>query len=846
MQAAQALAGRNAKRVRLPEGALVGRDREVHRLVGSLAAGAGVLLVGDAGVGKSRLASAVLDACERAGSLVYRNVAARGCQHVAFAGIADMLPPAASDLEVFRATEDWLRAEAGGRPVVVGVDDVHWLDDASGALLARLSANRTVTVLATARTDSAAAEPVASLRRTADLSRIDLAALAPDAVAALVEGVLGGPTDGLTRDAIWRLTQGNPLLVRDVVRAALDAKSLTAQTGIWTWRPAEPGALGRGDAARLTMDALARADWVALRYLAYGGPLPVEVFERLVSAPVAERLEERGLVRLEERGLVGLVHPIHGEAIRARTGPLRARRVLRDLAAELAGDQTGEHARDGTRLVVWRCDAGLPVPESELLAALDDALMDGHPTVALRLAERAGSAYGALYAGRALIVLGRWAEADAHLRMAYEGMSQPIQRARAAALSALNLLWGLRRPGAAEAVLAAARRTLPAAVRHELLVAVAAVAAFRRDIRAALGSVSAALDRPSGDPLLAAAAVPLRSYLLIVSGVPGLAAAEFTPPGTGVWPAVRAAVQGCHAYALAMSGRIDEAATAAAGYYADAVRHGSADGVGLLALVSGVCAAGRGRARDATRWYGEARAVTGRHSLLPIRAAILGRGFPSQVYQGLAGPGRLDGYVTGRQLRAQVEDLVRAGLLTPAIESAHLLSRIDPAAETAARLRRLASMTDSELFIWYADHADAIAAAATDPRADPGRLERLSMAWEERGYAPLALDAAARAETLCRPGDGRRAGRLGRRVARLRERCDGRWPAWLPRPVPAAALTRREREVCELAVAGLGNADIAARLVLSVRTVENHLQRAYDKLGVRQRGGLRRALAAEA
>ena len=40
-------------------------------------------------------------------------------------------------------------------------------------------------------------------------------------------------------------------------------------------------------------------------------------------------------------------------------------------------------------------------------------------------------------------------------------------------------------------------------------------------------------------------------------------------------------------------------------------------------------------------------------------------------------------------------------------------------------------------------------------------------------------------------------------------------------------MTRREREVAGLAASGESNKEIAARLFLSARTVENHLQRIY-------------------
>ena len=48
-------------------------------------------------------------------------------------------------------------------------------------------------------------------------------------------------------------------------------------------------------------------------------------------------------------------------------------------------------------------------------------------------------------------------------------------------------------------------------------------------------------------------------------------------------------------------------------------------------------------------------------------------------------------------------------------------------------------------------------------------------------------------------------------------------------------LTRREKQVAVLAARGLTNRDIAARLCLSVRTVEAHVDRILTKLGFRTR-----------
>jgi DNA-binding CsgD family transcriptional regulator len=63
------------------------------------------------------------------------------------------------------------------------------------------------------------------------------------------------------------------------------------------------------------------------------------------------------------------------------------------------------------------------------------------------------------------------------------------------------------------------------------------------------------------------------------------------------------------------------------------------------------------------------------------------------------------------------------------------------------------------------------------------------------------------------------------------------------RPPTDGALTPSEQRTSELAAEGLSNKEIAARLVVSVHTVEVHLSRAYRKLGIRSRGQLADALA---
>lgn len=64
-----------------------------------------------------------------------------------------------------------------------------------------------------------------------------------------------------------------------------------------------------------------------------------------------------------------------------------------------------------------------------------------------------------------------------------------------------------------------------------------------------------------------------------------------------------------------------------------------------------------------------------------------------------------------------------------------------------------------------------------------------------------------------------------------------------PPPEPTAALSARELDVLHLAAAGLNNDAIAARLTLSIRTVERHLSNVYTKLGVSGRTARTAAVA---
>jgi DNA-binding NarL/FixJ family response regulator len=84
------------------------------------------------------------------------------------------------------------------------------------------------------------------------------------------------------------------------------------------------------------------------------------------------------------------------------------------------------------------------------------------------------------------------------------------------------------------------------------------------------------------------------------------------------------------------------------------------------------------------------------------------------------------------------------------------------------------------------------------------------------------------------------------RARTFAERCEGAHSPALETGREPTALTKREREVASLAARGMTSREIAETLVVSTRTVENHLQRAYEKLGLSGRSELAAALGSDA
>jgi DNA-binding NarL/FixJ family response regulator len=155
----------------------------------------------------------------------------------------------------------------------------------------------------------------------------------------------------------------------------------------------------------------------------------------------------------------------------------------------------------------------------------------------------------------------------------------------------------------------------------------------------------------------------------------------------------------------------------------------------------------------------------------------------------------------------------------------------------APRLRELTDLVEGHMTTARADHAAALVSA------DPTALAAVSQAFEAIGAWLAAAEAAATAAVaLRRAEEPRKAIAAELRAAELARRCQGAITPALRGIQTQALLSSREIEVATLASSGLANKEIACRLSVSVRTVENHLQRVYEKLGVARRADLAQAL----
>jgi DNA-binding CsgD family transcriptional regulator len=182
-----------------------------------------------------------------------------------------------------------------------------------------------------------------------------------------------------------------------------------------------------------------------------------------------------------------------------------------------------------------------------------------------------------------------------------------------------------------------------------------------------------------------------------------------------------------------------------------------------------------------------------------------------------------------------------------AVEGGHLLwgllglhdaVRFGRAERVVSAIDRLCAQTGVAGALPDAVARHARAAAARDPR----ELGNTVDTFVAIGATRLAVEAAAQAGRMFDDLGDRTAAR--RSVARAQVLAGGPLPPITTVGGPTGALTDRQAEIVVLLVAGLTGPEIADRLSLSVRTVENHVAAVHRALGVSSRRELLAAVGA--
>ncbi|MGW1792811.1 LuxR C-terminal-related transcriptional regulator [Streptomyces tubercidicus] len=850
---------------------VLNRESELDEIEGLAVRGRGALVTGPPGVGRTRLLQETLRRLPREGTAA--GVVGPGIPaHRDLTGLLERCVTAAP----FRG--------GSGPYAVLGVDDIHQLAATVAEQLAVAVREGRVLLLATALAGIPLPTAVEGLRRDGLLGDVEVTAFDQAGTARALRARLGSQVATDTTARCWDLTGGNALLLTELTEQALADGRLRPTQGLWRWEGLVGRPAGRvAETARRMLDGLDSDEQELVAVLSLVGSVPDDLPRLAELAPVAERLNRRGIVVAERTGRrlrLRLGQPLCGHAVAAGLPTLTARRLRRQLADELeptgAVQLSGDTGLDLLQSVSLRVDAGQHPPAGRLRAAAATALLRFEFESAERLARaaldtgetaadgRAPDFAATLLLGRALAGQGRCDEAATALAAA-DGRSAEVTAARIG-----NLAWGLGR--VTEAATLADRSVQRAP--HGPARGLQATVRLLQDRLADVAETGDAVLRESHAAPALQSCLPLAAFAHTELGdaAAGLAMLERCPVES--WQdEARHAHRVVSAHAALESGDIARARGAL-----ERLRCADAPWDIRRRLRADVLQAGvyrvTGRAPEAAALLRRAAAVQDSQDWFTTRAWVL-----AQLAGALAESGQSTEAVrTLIEVRAAARQAVphpvaddkvaleealvlgrsgdvpgalrrcgeverraaAAGRRTTALAALHLMARLGSAGQAAERLDALGGFGAGPAAALRAEHIRALA------RQDGEALDDLADRFASLGGHPLAAESASQAHRVWQGAGRHRAGRASLAGSRgYLAACVGTLlPGWAapadraPAADPSAggaALTAREHEVAVLAATRLTNREIAARLTVSVRTVENHLYRVYSKLGVTSR-----------
>lgn len=873
----------------------VGRRGELERFGDALGDGRleAVLVTGASGVGKSRLAQECLAVAEQLGHPVAHVHATGSASAVPLSALAPLLPTPVDISEphaLFAAVRSRLR-EQSTRRFVLAVDDIDQLDLVSLALLSFLLADGSLFVVATQRSQTPVPDALEARWRTGSALRMRLDSLERPAVETLLHLALGAPVTAATAGALWEASQGNILYLRELVWCAQADGTLEDADGVWRLRGGLAGSAGIVELVAQRLAGVPAPERSVLELLALCEPLGLDDLLEHVDIRALTGLEEQGLIVVRPDGRrqdITLAHPLHAQALQSAMPRLQARSLL--LAQVGRVERRGSRRRgDPLLLASWRMDA-TGTADPELLVRAARLARYAHDLPRTQRLARAALLHGpdiaaSLLLGEALSEQGRHQEAETVFAAAWPSASDGVAALGLARAS--NLLFGLNLGAQAAACLSELRhrlRSLPDDLATATDPVTATDPARASDAVTAMDALIVGVgagpehglrllgevEPPAGPPTDLIMWLRSRAMLLADAGQVD-AAAESAQRAhllhTGVDDRMTVFHPATHLVTLAdarlRAGRLDEAQRAAEQGFESALRAESHALIPWFPRQLGRVALARGRVRTAQRLFSEAAGYAEEIDQPAARVAALAGLVHARAYQGALPPddpllARLDEMIgaaprnsalrrargwalvsqgrlaEGRQqLQSAAQDCLEQGRHADAVALLHDVVRLGGAATAGSELIASTRHVQGEFAAARAAHATATL------RSDPVALAVVADRFQVLGARLLAAECLSTAAALHRSGDGQRAAAaLLARAAGLVELCEGARTPGLLADTGHVPLSEREREVAALVVLGHSSRDVATALYLSVRTVNNHLQNIYGKLGVNSRAEL--------
>ncbi|HYJ54784.1 MAG TPA: AAA family ATPase, partial [Mycobacterium sp.] len=454
---------------------LIGRSEEIRTIEAAISASdvPGILVCGAEGVGKTRIAREALSAAASKGWETRWTVGTSSARAIPLGAFTGWAPSGVTDtVQLLRGVIESLTAASSGTKVVVGVDDIHLLDDLSIFVVHQIVQQGSAKLVVTVRAGEPIPAAISEIWKDGGFVRLDLQQLSPSETASLLSATFEGSVDSDASQRLWKLTGGNVLYLLNIVEQEVADGRIVQERGCWRWvgDPTMPPGLVELIESRI--GALPTLVSDVIDVLAVGEPIELATLTRITDAAAIEEAETRGLITLEPAGggiEVRVAHPLYGQVRRRRAARSRLRRLRGLVASELATSSD----REDIRVVVRRATLSL---DSDLAPDADLLVRAGHGAVWLadlpladRLAEaaiRAGAGQEPNFVrAHALSWLGRGAEAEAVLAEVDAGQLSDRDRARLAFLRCSNILWALGDPVRAKELIDEASRTTPSPAR---------------------------------------------------------------------------------------------------------------------------------------------------------------------------------------------------------------------------------------------------------------------------------------------------------------------------------------------------------------------------------------------